>query len=68
VVDGIRSPGREPGAAGHGDVVPDVYGPEDGTRFRGAERSMHHGTNITGFATSTAAKAAGVIQPRELCG
>ena len=68
MVDGIRSSGREPGAAGHGDLVSGVYGPENGTRFNHVERSKHQGTITAGSAAAAAPKAAGVIQPSELCG
>jgi hypothetical protein len=54
--------------AGHGDVVPAVYGPENGTRVGQVVQLMHHG-DITGAdARSAAANAAGVIHPSALWG
>ena len=41
-MDGSCNPAREPGAAGHGEVVPGVWGPQNGTRLVKATRSMHH--------------------------
>lgn len=50
------------------DLVPGVYGPENGTRFRRVVRSLHHGVATGTFVIRAAANAAGVMQPSALCG
>ena len=66
--DGISNTERELGVAGHGVVVPGVYGPQDGAGFVRVVRSVHHGVVTPAIASSAAANAAGVIQPSALCG